>query len=283
MGLLEGKVAIVTGAGRGIGRGEAMLLAAEGAKVVVNDLGVELDGSGKDQKLADKVVAEIRAKGGTAVSNFESVADHQAAKRIIDAAIEKFGRLDILVNNAGFLRDKMIYNLDEEMWDAVIAVHLKGTFNCGKWACRYFREKGEAGRIINTTSAAGLIGNVGQSNYGAAKAGIANLTLVWSREMEKYRVTVNAIAPAARTRMTENAFGQLEAPAEGEFDSMHPDNVAPLAAYLASDAAAHLTGQVFGISGGDIDQYEVWQVKKSLSKDGRWKPEELVEKMKSWA
>jgi len=248
----------------------------------VNDLGVELDGSGADRKLADKVVDEIKAAGGTAVANFESVSDHQAAKRIIDMAIEKFGRLDILVNNAGFLRDKMIYNLDEEMWDAVIAVHLKGTFNLGKWACRYFREKGEGGRIINTASAAGLIGNVGQSNYGAAKAGIANLTLTLSREMEKYNVTVNAVAPAARTRMTEAAFGQLE-PDPGEFDSMHPDNVAPLVVYLASDAAAHITGQVFGISGGDIDQYEVWQVKKSLSKEGRWKPEELVEKMKGWA
>jgi len=283
MGMVEGKVAIVTGAGRGIGRGEAILLAAEGAKVLVNDLGVELDGSGRDQKLADRVVEEIRAEGGEAVANFESVADHQAAKRIIDAAVAQFGRLDILVNNAGFLRDKMIYNLDEEMWDAVIAVHLKGTFNLGKWACRYFREKGEAGRIINTTSAAGLIGNVGQSNYGAAKAGIANLTLTWSREMEKYNVTVNAIAPAARTRMTESAFGQLEAPAEDEFDSMHPDNVAPLVVSLASDAAAHLTGQVFGISGGDIDQYEVWQVKKSLSKESRWNPAELVEKLKDWA
>lgn len=282
MGLVEGKVAVVTGAGRGIGRGEAMLLAAEGAKVVVNDLGVELDGRGRDQKLAARVVDEIQARGGEAAANFENVADHQAAKRIIEFALERFGRLDILVNNAGFLRDKMIYHLEEEMWEAVIAVHLKGTFNLGKWACRYFREKGAGGRIINTTSAAGLFGNVGQSNYGAAKAGIANLTLTWAREMEKYRVTVNAIAPAARTRMTESAFGQLEVPAAGEFDSMHPDNVAPLVVYLASDAAGHLTGQVFGISGGDIDLYEPWQVKQSLSKEGRWTPAELVEKMRGW-
>lgn len=282
MGLVEGKVAVVTGAGRGIGRGEAMLLAAEGAKVVVNDLGVELDGRGRDQKLAELVVEEIQARGGEAAANFENVADHQAAKRMIEFALARFGRLDILVNNAGFLRDKMIYNLEEEMWDAVIAVHLKGTFNLGKWACRYFRERGAGGRIINTTSAAGLFGNVGQSNYGAAKAGIANLTLTWAREMEKYGVTVNAIAPAARTRMTESAFGQLEAPAAGEFDSMHPDNVAPLVVYLASDAAGHLTGQVFGISGGDIDLYEPWQVKQSLSKDGRWTPAELVEQMSGW-
>jgi len=144
-------------------------------------------------------------------------------------------------------------------------------------------EQAQGGRVINTSSIAGLIGNFGQSNYGAAKAGIANLTLTWSREMEKYNVTVNAIAPAARTRMTESAFGQLEAPAEDEFDSMHPDNVAPLVVSLASDAAAHLTGQVFGISGGDIDQYEVWQVKKSLSKESRWNPAELVEKLKDWA
>ena len=281
MGLVEGKVAVVTGAGRGIGRGEAMLLAAEGARVVVNDLGVALDGSGRDQKLADQVVAEIKAKGGEAVANSESVSDHQAARRIIETAVAQFGRLDILVNNAGFTRDKMIYNLDEEMWDAVIAVHLKGTYNLGKWACAYFREKKAGGRIINTTSAAGLIGNVGQSNYGAAKAGIANLTLIWSREMEKYNVTVNAIAPAARTRMTEAAFGDL-APEAGEFDAMHPDNVAPLVVFLASDAAAHLTGQVLGISGGDVELYEPWHAVKSVSKEGRWTPNELIEKLKGW-
>jgi NAD(P)-dependent dehydrogenase (short-subunit alcohol dehydrogenase family) len=279
MGVLDGKVAIVTGAGRGIGRAEAMLLAAEGAKVVVNDLGVELDGSGRDQSVAQTVVDEIRKAGGDGAANQESVADHAAAERIIEQAIKTFGRLDIVVNNAGITRDKMVYNMEEAMFDAVVAVHLKGTFNMGKWACRYFREKGEGGRIINTTSAAGLVGNVGQTNYGAAKAGIAAMTLIWAREMGKYHVTVNAIAPAARTRMTMAAFGDLT-PEAGEFDAMAPENVAPLVAYLASDAAAEVTGQVIGVSAGDIEIFEPWKPDKSISKEGRWTVAELTEKMK---
>ncbi|HUT51999.1 MAG TPA: SDR family NAD(P)-dependent oxidoreductase [bacterium] len=279
MGLLDGKVAIVTGAGRGIGRAEAMLLAAEGAKVVVNDLGVELDGSGRDQSVAQKVADEIMAAGGDAVSNQESVSDHEAARLIVEQAISSFGRLDIVVNNAGITRDKMVYNMEEAMFDAVVAVHMKGTFNLGKWACRYFREKGEGGRIINTTSAAGLVGNVGQTNYGAAKAGIAAMTLIWAREMGKYSVTVNAIAPAARTRMTLAAFGDLT-PEEGEFDAMAPENVAPLVAYLASAAAAEVTGQVIGVSAGDIEIFEPWKPIKSISKEGRWTVAELTEKMK---
>ena len=285
MGLLDGKVAIVTGAGRGIGRGEALLLAQEGACVVVNDVGVELDGSGGDQSIAQSVVAqsvvdEIEAGGGRALADTESVAEHEAAQRIVQRAIDGFGRLDILVNNAGITRDKMIYNMDEEMFDAVIAVHLKGSFNLGKWACRHFRESKAGGRIINTTSAAGLVGNVGQSNYGAAKAGIAAMTLIWSREMDRYDVTVNAIAPAARTRMTMAAFGDLEPDEEIEFDAMAPENVAPLVAYLASDEAADVTGQVFGISAGDIEVFEPWQPKGSLSKEERWTPAELAERMK---
>jgi NAD(P)-dependent dehydrogenase (short-subunit alcohol dehydrogenase family) len=279
MGLLEGKVAIVTGAGRGIGRGEALLLSQEGAKVVVNDLGTELDGEGRDTNIADQVVAEIKGAGGEAVANYESVAEFQGAKRIIDAALNKFGRLDILVNNAGITRDKMLFKMEEDMFDAVVAVHLKGTFNTGHWASIYFREKREGGRIINTTSGAGLVGNVGQSNYGAAKAGIAAMTLIWSLELERYEVTVNAIAPAARTRMTEAAFGDLE-PEEGEFDGAAPENIAPLVAYLASDEAAHITGKVFGVQAGDIDLYETWQVVKSISREDRWTPKELVERMK---
>ena len=280
MALLDGKVAIVTGAGRGIGRAEAMLLAEEGAKVVVNDPGVELDGSGGDVSVAQQVADEIRAAGGEAIADRGSVADHAVAQRIIQRGLDSFGRLDILVNNAGITRDKMIYNMDEDMFDSVVAVHLKGTFNMGKWACRYFRESEKGGRIINTTSAAGLVGNIGQTNYGAAKAGIAAMTLIWSREMERYNVTVNAIAPAARTRMTMAAFGDIEPDEEEAFDPMAPENVAPLVAYLASDAAAHITGEVFGVSGGDLEKFEPWQPVKSLSKEDRWAVAELMERMK---
>lgn len=280
MGLLDGKVAIVTGAGRGIGRGEALLLAREGACVVVNDAGVELDGGCGDAGVAQTVVDEIEAAGGRAVADTENVVEHEASRRIVQRAVDTFGRLDVLVNNAGITRDKMIYNMDEEVFDAVIAVHLKGSFNLGKWACRHFRESETGGRIINTTSAAGLVGNIGQSNYGAAKAGIAVMTLIWSREMERYDVTVNAIAPAARTRMTIAAFGDIEPDEDVAFDAMAPENVAPLVAYLASDAAADVTGRVFAISGGDIELFEPWQPAGSLSKEERWTPAELAERMK---
>jgi NAD(P)-dependent dehydrogenase (short-subunit alcohol dehydrogenase family) len=281
MGALDGKVAVVTGAGRGIGKAEALLLAQEGAKVVVNDLGVEFDGEGSDRKVADQVVEEIRRAGGQAVANYESVSVFQAARNIIDTAVNAFGRLDILVNNAGFVRDRMVFKMTEEEFDAVVAVHLKGTFNCGRWACAYFRERNGGGRIINTTSAAGLAGNVGQTNYAAAKAGIAIMTLTWSLEMEKYGVTVNAIAPAARTRMTEMTFGDFE-PEKGEFDFSSPDNVAPLVAYLASDDAQQITGKIFGVQGGDIDLYETWKVKKSISKEGKYSVDELRDKIKDF-
>jgi len=279
MGTLDGKVAIITGAGRGIGRAEALLLALEGAKVVVNDLGVEFDGEGSDRKVADQVVEEIREAGGQAVANYDSVSDFQAAKNIIDTAVNEFGQLDILVNNAGFVRDRMVFKMSEEEFDAVVGVHLKGTFNCGRWACVYFRERNAGGRIINTSSAAGLVGNVGQTNYAAAKAGIAIMALTWSLEMEKYGVTVNAIAPTARTRMTEMTFGDIEAE-EGEFDFASPENIAPLVAYLASDDAQEITGKIFGVQGGDIDIYESWQVKKSISKEGRYSVEDLKDKIK---
>jgi NAD(P)-dependent dehydrogenase (short-subunit alcohol dehydrogenase family) len=278
MGALEGKVAIVTGAGRGIGRAEALLLAREGAKVVVNDLGVELSGEGKDQKVAALVAQEIKKAGQEAVANFESVGDFQGAKRIIDMAISEFGKLDILVNNAGFIKDRMIFKMSEEEFDAVVAVHLKGTFNCGRWACAYFRERNSGGRIINTTSAAGLVGNVGQTNYAAAKAGIAVMTLIWSMEMEKYGVTCNAIAPSARTRMTETTFGDIEEERES-FDFAAPDNIAPLIAYLASDDAQGISGKIFGVQGGDIELYEVWQARKSISKQGRWSVDEIKTKI----
>jgi len=282
MGELEGKAALVTGAGMGIGRAEAMLLAREGAKVVVNDVGVELDGTGGDRSVARKVVDEIREAGGEAVANTQSVTDHQAAREMIEQAVEAFGRFDILVNNAGITRDKTICKMDEDMFDSVVAVHLKGTFNTGKWACRHFRENDVPGRIINTTSAAGLVGNFGQTNYAAAKAGIAAMTLIWSREMEKYGVTVNAIAPAARTRMTVAAFGDIGPDEDEEFDSMDPENVAPLVAYLASDLAAEVNGQVIGVSGGEIEIFQPWTPEKSLSKDGRWEIQELAEEMKKF-
>ncbi len=280
MGVLDGKVALVTGAGLGIGRGEARMLAREGAKVVVNDVGVELDGEGGDQSIAQSVVNEIKEEGGEAVANTDSVTDHEAARKMIEQAVDTFGRFDVLVNNAGITRDKIIYKMDEQMFDAVVAVHLKGTFNTGKWACKHFRDNEQQGRIINTTSAAGLVGNFGQTNYSAAKAGIAAMTLVWSREMEKYGVTVNAIAPAARTRMTMAAFGELEPDEDEDFDAMDPDNIAPLVACLASDQAAAVNGQVINISGGDIEIFEPWKPRTSLSKDGRWEVSELIEKMK---
>src|SRR5881296_3383498 len=215
MGALDGKVAIVTGAGRGIGRGEALLLASEGARVVVNDLGGEWDGSGRDARPAQQVVDEITAAGGEAAANYDDVADWAGSERMIGSAIERWGTLDILVNNAGILRDKMIFNLTEADWDGVIRVHLKGHFAPTRHACAFWRARAKAGepvygRVVCTSSTSGLLGNAGQSNYGAAKAGIAAFAQIVSMEMARYGVTVNAIAPAARTRMTENTFGEMQ-------------------------------------------------------------------------
>ena len=288
MGALDGKVAIITGAGRGLGRGHALLMAEEGAKIVVNDLGGEWDGTGKATGPADDVVKEIKDAGGQAVANFESVMDFQGAKRIIDCAIDNFGKLDILVNNAGFLRDKMTFNMTEEEWDGVVAVHLKGAFNCGRWACAYFREQSKAGklksgRIINTMSHAGLLGNAGQGNYAAAKLGIGALTMVWAREMEKYNVTCNAIVPMARTRMTVQTpslsamFG--EKPPEGQFDEMAPENVSPLVAYLASDQAQNITGRWLSIRGGKLESWLPPQLAKSIDIDRRWTVKEIGERV----
>lgn len=288
MGALDGKVAIITGAGRGLGRGHALLMAEEGAKIVVNDLGGEWDGTGKATGPADDVVKEIKDAGGQAVANFESVMDFQGANRIVDCAIDSFGKLDILVSNAGFLRDKMTFNMTEEEWDGVVAVHLKGTFNCGRWACAYFREQGKAGklqsgRIINTMSHAGLLGNAGQGNYAAAKLGIGALTMVWAREMEKYNVTCNAIVPMARTRMTVQTpslsamFG--EKPPEGQFDEMAPENVSPLVAYLASDQAQNITGRWLSIRGGKLESWLPPQLAKSIDIDRRWTVKEITERI----
>src|SRR6266853_4977374 len=240
--LLDGKVAIVTGAGRGIGREEALLLAKHGAKVVVNDLGAHFDGTGAPTATpAQEVVAEIKKMGGQAVANGDSVADFKAAKRIIQCALDTFGKLNILVNNAGILRDRMIFNMAEDEWDAVIGVHMKGTFNCTRHACEYWREQHKLGnilngRVINTSSDAGLLGSPGQPNYGPAKAAVATLAIVVNAEMQKYGVTANAIAPVARTRLTVDATPQtaaVMAVKEGEFDTFDPGHGAPLGAWLA--------------------------------------------------
>jgi NAD(P)-dependent dehydrogenase (short-subunit alcohol dehydrogenase family) len=283
MGLLDGKVAIVTGAGRGIGRGEARLLAAHGARVVVNDLGGEWDGSGADRRPAQLVVDEIAAAGGEAVANYDDVADFAAAERMVRTAVDTWGRLDILVNNAGILRDKMIFNMTEEEWDAVIRVHLKGHFAPTRHACAYWRdlskETGSAanGRIVCTSSTSGLLGNAGQTNYGAAKAGIAAFAQITSLDMARYGVTCNAIAPAARTRMTEKTFGEIKA--RGDFDEWDPENIAPLVTFLATDAAAAITGQVFYVAGGVVQLYQGWGPVAEISKPARWSVEELVKEV----
>ena len=259
--LCEGKVAIVTGAGRGIGREHALSLARQGAKVVVNDLGGNMDGSGGDLSPAQQVVDEIRAMGGEAVANGESVSDYQGAQRMITAAIETFGDLHVVVNNAGILRDRMLFSMTEEEWDAVITVHLKGTFAPTRHACSYWREQSKAGRpvsgrIINTTSVSGIYGNPGQTNYGAAKAGIAAFTNIAAMEMKRYGVTVNAVAPVALTRMTENLGPAPETDEEREARS--PRWIAPIVTWLASDEAADVTGRVFEASGQVLAVAEGW-------------------------
>ncbi len=272
---------IVTGSGRGLGRAHALEFARQGAKVVVNDLGAELDGSGGSTGPAGEVVNEIRAMGGEAVANGADIADWAQAEQLIAQAVDTFGRLDVLVNNAGFLRDRMLANTSEEEWDAVMRVHLKGHFAPARHAIAHWRERSKAGeevngRIINTSSGAGIMGSVGQGNYSAAKAGIATLTLVQAAEWARYGVTANAIAPAARTRMTEEVFAQtMAAPGEGDFDAMAPENVSPLVVWLGSVDSAVVTGRVFEVEAGKISIADGWQHGPEFDKGARYEPAEV--------
>jgi NAD(P)-dependent dehydrogenase (short-subunit alcohol dehydrogenase family) len=280
---LDGKVAVVTGAGRGIGREHALALARAGAKIVVNDLGASLAGEGADEGPAHDVVREIEALGGEAIADGENVADFAGAKRLIDGAVAAFGRLDILVNNAGILRDRMLVNMEEHEWDAVIDVHLKGHFAPTRHAAAHWRERtkaGEqvAGRVINTSSPSGVFGNVGQLNYGAAKAGIVGFTLIAAQELQRYGVTVNAIAPNARTRMTEAAFGEIPPPDDG-FDAADPANNSPIVVALCADEAQSITGQVFFIYGGVVNMLSGWQAGELFASDDRWDPDALLQEL----
>ncbi|MER6063172.1 SDR family oxidoreductase [Streptomyces sp. NPDC001792] len=282
-GLCTGRVAVVTGAGRGLGRAHALAFAAEGAKVVVNDLGVGLDGTGGTAGPAQQVVEEIRALGGEAVAHGGDIATTEGAASLVATALDAFGRLDTLVNNAGFLRDRMLVNLDEDAWDAVVRVHLKGHFLPLRQAAAHWRAEAKAGRVpearvINTSSGAGLLGSVGQGNYSAAKAGIVGLTLVAAAELGRFGVQVNAIAPAARTRMTERTFAEImAAPENGRFDAMAPENVSPLVVWLGSAASAGVTGRVFETEGGRITVMEGWHPGPTTDKGARWTPREAGE------
>ena len=271
--LLEGRVALVTGAGRGIGREFALCLAAEGAAVVVNDVGVSLDGRGKEGDPAAEVCAEIEKNGGRAVPAYESVADFDGARQNVRTAADAFGKLDILVNNAGILRDRTLLKMEEADFDAVIAVHLKGSFNMTRHAAPLMREQGY-GRIINITSSAGLRGNVGQTNYGAAKAGLMGMTFVWALELGRYGITVNAMAPAGTTRMTMGLYERTGATPPPEAD---PSLNAPLVAYLASERAGHVNGQVFGRTGYGFTIFQTPRQVATMWQPGGWTPAEVAD------
>ncbi|MCD7437698.1 SDR family oxidoreductase [Streptomyces lincolnensis] len=281
-GICDGRVVVVTGAGRGLGRAHARAFAAAGARVVVNDLGVGLDGAPDPDSPAARVVAEIHAAGGEAVAHGADIATTAGAASLVTTALDTYGRLDTLVNNAGFLRDRMLVNLDEDDFDAVLRVHLKGHFLPLKHAAAHWRAETKAGRapearIINTSSGAGLLGSVGQANYSAAKAAIIALTLVAAAELHRYGIQVNAIAPAARTRMTQHTFADTMATPESGFDAMAPENVSPLVVWLGSAASAGVTGRVFETEGGRITVMEGWRPGPTADKGARWTPEEAGE------
>jgi NAD(P)-dependent dehydrogenase (short-subunit alcohol dehydrogenase family) len=288
MGLLDGKVAIVTGAGHGVGRGEALELAAQGAKVVVNDIGASVSGEGSDKRPAEEVAEIIGSRGGEAVPNYDDVSDWGGAENLVNQAIDAYGKLDILVNNAGILRDKTIVKMEEADFDAVIRVHLKGTFNTTHFAGIFWSEQSKAGNrqraaVVNTVSSAGLQGNVGQANYGAAKAGIAALTVITSLEMQRYGVRANAVAPGGFTRLVGIHMKDIEVKEpdeydEGEFVNLNPGNSAPMVAWLASDEAMHVTGQVFRAVGSSIAHYVPWTLGPTVEAPKgprRWDPAEI--------
>ena len=289
MGALDGRVAVITGAGRGIGREHALLFAREGAKVVVNDLGGNLDGTGADAAPAQQVVDEIEAMGGEAVANTDSCADWEGGQRLIQTALDTFGELHVLVNNAGILRDRMLTNMSEEEWDAVMNVHLKGHFVPLRFAAAYWREQAKAGAtvkasVINTSSTSGLFGNVGQTNYGAAKTGLATLAIIAQMELDRYGVRVNAIAPSAMTRLIQTIPGveNRPKPAEGEFDRSDPGNVSPFVAYLAMEDCP-IKGRVFYVAGGDVGLFQPFAIVERIHKDGRWTVEELQKEAAQFA
>jgi NAD(P)-dependent dehydrogenase (short-subunit alcohol dehydrogenase family) len=278
--ICQDRVVIVTGAGRGIGRAHALEFARQGAKVVVNDLGAEADGVGSSAGPANEVADEIRAMGGEAIVNGADVADFEASRELVKSAVDTFGRLDVVVNNAGFLRDRMFLKISEDEWDAVINVHLKGHFCTSRHAAEYWRNESKAGnpvdgRIINTSSGAGLQGSVGQGTYSAAKGGIATLTLVQAAELGRYGVTANAIAPAARTRMTEAIFTDMKAPEAGEFDENAPENISPLVVWLGSSESRDVTGRVFEVKGGIIGTSDGYRDGPIVDKGSRWEPDEV--------
>jgi NAD(P)-dependent dehydrogenase (short-subunit alcohol dehydrogenase family) len=280
MSLCDGRVVVVTGSGGGLGRAHALAFAAEGARVVVNDIGTSREGDGTSAGPAQTVVEEIRARGGEAVANSDDVADWEGAQRLVQTALDSFGRLDTLVNNAGFLRDRMLVGMSIEEWDAVIRVHLRGHFCPLRHASAYWRDQSKAGepvaaRVVNTSSGAGLLGSVGQGNYAAAKAGIAALTVNAAAEMARYGITVNAIAPAARTRMTETVMADTMRAPESGFDAMDPANVSPLVVWLGSAESGDVTGRVFEVEGGIISVADGWQHGPRIDKGERWEPTEI--------
>lgn len=280
MGICDNRTVIVTGAARGLGRAYALGFAAEGANVVVNDIGTSLGGEGRNTSAADAVVAEIVAGGGKAIANYDDITDWDAAKRIVDAAVTTFGDLHVVVNNAGIVRDRMFVSATPAEWDATMRVHLRGHFCVSRHAVDYWRAKQKAGtnpdaRIINTTSGAGLQGSIAQAAYSTAKGGIASLTLVQAAELGRYDITANALAPSARTRMTEQAFAEKMSTQEAAFDVMDPANIAPTVVWLGSSASAHVTGCVFELEGGKIMIEDGWREGPSIDRGGRWNPADV--------
>jgi NAD(P)-dependent dehydrogenase (short-subunit alcohol dehydrogenase family) len=280
MGICDGRTVIITGAARGLGRAYARAFAAEGANVVVNDIGTSLDGEGRDTSAADEVVAEIKAAGGQALANYEDITDWDGAKRIVDSAVAEFGDLHVVVNNAGIVRDRMFVSATIDEWDATMHVHLRGHFCLSRHAVDYWRAKQKAGtnpdaRIINTSSGAGLQGSIAQAAYSTAKGGIASLTLVQAAELGRYGITANALAPSARTRMTEQAFAEKMATGGQEFDVMDPANIAPTVVWLGSPDSAHVTGCVFELEGGKIMLEDGWREGPVVDAGARWEPADV--------